>query len=401
MTGSAPAGDSFYADLPWFTDFDDIVDLEDYVALPGDWVVLVSDVVGSTAAIAEGRYKDVNMLGAATITAILNACGETDLPYTFGGDGGMVIVPPQLADDARTALARLANNAPETFGLKLRANAIPVSELRRRGADLSVRKYELSPGNHLAMFAGDGLDMADVILKDETETAFAVSAPDDEPPDLEGLSCRWEPLETQSGVMMNVIVRPLADTNADRAKVLDEVLEALERILESPSVSVTPVTKASLKFRFPPRALWMEARATAGRAGTIPRYLRLLGESIIQGIAQVTGLKIGAYDPEKYLPELRTNTDFRKYDGHLRMVLDVSKLQADALEDHLATRHAAGELVHGIHRTDAALMTCLVFSLEQHEHVHFVDGDDGGYAFAARDLKRRVAAKASEGQAVA
>jgi hypothetical protein len=34
------------------------------------------------------------------------------------------------------------------------------------------------------------------------------------------------------------------------------------------------------------------------------------------------------------------------------------------------------------------MITCLVFQYEK-EHVHFVDGADGGYANAARDLKER------------
>ena len=32
-------------------------------------------------------------------------------------------------------------------------------------------------------------------------------------------------------------------------------------------------------------------------------------------------------------------------------------------------------------------MTCLVFSIEQSEHVHFIDGADGGYAKAAVGFK--------------
>ena len=37
-------------------------------------------------------------------------------------------------------------------------------------------------------------------------------------------------------------------------------------------------------------------------------------------------------------------------------------------------------------------MTCLVFSLEQGEHVHFVDAAGGGFAKAAEGFKARLAA---------
>ena len=39
-------------------------------------------------------------------------------------------------------------------------------------------------------------------------------------------------------------------------------------------------------------------------------------------------------------------------------------------------------------------MTCVVFSLEQSEHVHFVDGSDGGFAMAAQGFKSRLGARA-------
>ena len=39
-------------------------------------------------------------------------------------------------------------------------------------------------------------------------------------------------------------------------------------------------------------------------------------------------------------------------------------------------------------------MTCLVVSPTDGQHVHFVDGGDGGYTRAATELKARVAAAA-------
>jgi hypothetical protein len=107
------------------------------------------------------------------------------------------------------------------------------------------------------------------------------------------------------------------------------------------------------------------------------------------------GKKVGPYDPVKYGAELRTNTDFRKYDGVLRTVLDVSAKQAAAVETFLENEYRAGRLVYGIHTSETALMTCLVFNLEQGEHVHFIDGAGGGFALAAEGFKARLAGVAS------
>ena len=72
------------------------------------------------------------------------------------------------------------------------------------------------------------------------------------------------------------------------------------------------------------------------------------------------------------------------------MVLDVSESQAEVIERHLEREQAAGRLVYGVHVADTALMTCLVFSLEQSRHVHFIDGSDGGFARAAQKFKSRL-----------
>jgi len=63
----------FYDDLPRIPTFALLADPACYTALPADWIVGTSDIVGSTDAIADGRYKMVNMIGAAVISAQINA----------------------------------------------------------------------------------------------------------------------------------------------------------------------------------------------------------------------------------------------------------------------------------------------------------------------------------------
>ena len=72
---SAMPADGFYESLPIFRDFTQVMDPGLFAPLPDDWMVGVADVVQSTKAIAENRYKAVNMAGAAVIVAITNALG--------------------------------------------------------------------------------------------------------------------------------------------------------------------------------------------------------------------------------------------------------------------------------------------------------------------------------------
>jgi hypothetical protein len=90
-----------------------------------------------------------------------------------------------------------------------------------------------------------------------------------------------------------------------------------------------------------------------------------------------------------YRQEMVDNSDFRKFDGMLRMVMDGSDAQAAELGQFLEAQYRAGLPVYGMHKSREALVTCIVQSYNGN-HLHFVDGSDGGYALAARGLKHRL-----------
>ena len=118
---NAPAlSDDFYASLPLFRDFTHVMDPGLFKPLPGDWVVGVADVVQSTKAIAENRYKAVNMAGAAVIVAVTNAMAGRDFPFVFGGDGASFAVPAPDAALTREALAATAAWVRDDLDLALR-----------------------------------------------------------------------------------------------------------------------------------------------------------------------------------------------------------------------------------------------------------------------------------------
>ena len=383
------ATQDFYSDLPAFADFQDVADLSHYQALPDDWTLIVSDVVGSTKAIERGEYKNVNMVGAAFLTAVINVSGGISLPFVFGGDGGLVAVPPAALDAACEEARKLQAVSFNLFGLSLRAAAIPVAALRSSGAEVLVGKYRLSEGNDLAMFAGHGAAMADEWLKsDASSKGFALQPnEEDDYPDLQGLSCRWEPLKARNGVMLTTILLP-GDTDA--ADQIDAVTETIAGILGDEISSFAPAQDATLKFCFPPSGLPLEIAAGAGQSNRVRRIFWAYLTAIIQYFCERFGLSIGGYDGATYRKELKSNTDYRKYDGALRMVLDVSPEQAAQIETFLEREYQAGNVVYGTWKADHAMMTCLMFSLSQSRHVHFVDGADGGYAMAASDLKQRL-----------
>ena len=384
--------DDFYARLEPFVEFERFADFADYSPFPDDWVVLAGDIEGSTQAIAEGRYKAVNMVGAAVITAVLNVCGDTEVPFVFGGDGGAVVVPARLAEAGAAALCQLQAHAQATFDLRLRAAAVPVSRIRAEGQDLRVRRMLLNGSNHLAMFSGGGIDFADRVLKgaDGDDPALLRARPDDPAPALQGLSCRWEPLAASHGRMIALMVRPVG--SSDPGAAYAAIVARLREILDQDIPAHAPASDAALRFRWPPRGLAMEVRLLAPTIGRLKAWGWTLMTSAFQKWCHWRGKKAGDYDAPRYLEELKAQTDFRKFDDCLRTVLDCSEAQVAAIEAYLDSEHAKGRLVYGLHADNSALMTCLVFSLTQSEHIHFVDAAGGGFAKAAEGFKARLSA---------
>ena len=112
--------DRFYADIPAFRGFTSLMDPALYRSLPDDWTVGIADIVQSTKAIQDNRYKAVNTAGAAVIAAIKNAMGGRDLPFVFGGDGaGFAVAPADLAL-AEAALVATAAWVRDALDLTLR-----------------------------------------------------------------------------------------------------------------------------------------------------------------------------------------------------------------------------------------------------------------------------------------
>lgn len=98
------------------------------------------------------------------------------------------------------------------------------------------------------------------------------------------------------------------------------------------------------------------------------------------------------------LRELRKSqviaSDFRKYDGTLKMVVACDSDSRESFLKFLDDLYRQGKLFYGYHVSDRALMTCALHEGSVRE-VHFVDSADGGYALAAVQLKEQI--KASRG----
>ena len=189
----------FYATVPVQRGFRSLMDPAQYTPLPDDWTVGMADIVQSTKAIAEKRYKAVNMAGAAVIAALTNALEGREFPFVFGGDGASFAVSPREADTARARRWRRRRPGRiRELGLTLRVALIPVAAIRAQGHD--VRRGALCA-------VGESV-LRDVFRRrarlgrrrDEARRhSPCAPAPPGTWPDLTGLSCRFQEIRADAG----------------------------------------------------------------------------------------------------------------------------------------------------------------------------------------------------------
>ena len=139
-------GFEFYDQLPRANAFKDLTNAQNYTRLPDDWLVGTSDIVGSTAAIAKGKYKTVNMIGAAVISAQMNGAKGQSLPFVFGGDGAAFACPKEHQQTAADALAAVQVWANDEFEMTLRVGMVSVGDIRAAGHEVAVARYQASEG---------------------------------------------------------------------------------------------------------------------------------------------------------------------------------------------------------------------------------------------------------------
>jgi len=121
------ATEGFYAELPVLDEFMDITISDNYVPVPDDWYIVITDIVGSTRAIQAGCYKEVNFLGACAIIALLNIAKKLEIPFVFGGDGALIVIPESLLPASRQALLANQNMSSRDFGMELRVGIVPAA----------------------------------------------------------------------------------------------------------------------------------------------------------------------------------------------------------------------------------------------------------------------------------
>ena len=380
--------EDFYANLPVLENFVDITHSENFYAVPKDWAVIITDIADSTKAIEAGRYKDVNLLGACSIIVILNLVGELEIPFVFGGDGASILIPSKFIEGAEQALLAVQKLADEEFHLTLRASVVPMEAITSN-YEIKIAKLYISENYNQAILRGGGISYATQLVKDKAITDFYSPKPEKSAiADFSGLECRWQDIPTRHEEILSLIVQVTAPRQPQVDNLYREVINQIDRIYGK-DTECHPVVTRNLQLAFRCKNLLSETRVFTASQSWLQKKLYLLKLRMINllGLFLMTfDIKIGNFNWGNYKQIVSEATDFKKFDDVLRMVISGRAKQRQKLTDYLEKKFQEKHLVYGFHVSDRALMTCLVFERNGRQ-VHFVDGADGGYALAAKQMK--------------
>mgnify|MGYP000055241368 CR=1 FL=1 len=368
----------FYSLLDDIENFQEISNHNIYEHIPLDWFIIATDVKGSTKAIEAGKYKEVNMIGALTIISILNLDKKIELPFVFGGDGAFLLIPSSLVEASKQALLAVQKISLESYGLNLRIGIIPVKDIYESQKKILIAKFKVSKDYSQAVIKGGGLEYCDLLLKDSTIYIIKEHIQDDFNVDIEGLECRWEAIPSPKDETLSLLIK------CKEEAYYKKVLNVLDDILGN-NAKRHPIVQDNLNLSFDSQKLDVEASIYS-----VNKIIKLFIKFKLK-VINLLGyflmfFKIGQWGT--YKNRIISTTDTEKFDDMLRMVVSTNFTQTKKLEEYLEKQFQNKNLTYGIHKSDSALMTCLVF--ERHgRHIHFVDSSNGGYAMAAKSLKKR------------
>ncbi|MEG4997979.1 DUF3095 domain-containing protein [Microcoleus sp. B4-D4] len=385
--------ENFYSALPLLDNFLKITDLGNFVDVPDDWYIVVTDIRGSTKAIEAGKYKEVNLLGACSIAAVLNVAGKIEIPFIFGGDGASLLMGPSLLPAAQKALLATQQMAKTEFDMDLRVGAVPVKVVVAANYPVKIAKFKVSENYSQAVFIGGGLTRATELIKDPAAgNIYSIKNQGvSETADFSGLECRWQDIPSKYGEIVTLLVMVREDFGQQSHQFYRKIIKKIEYIYGKEN-SFNPIDRETLKLTLNSAKLIKETQVRASSASWLDRQMYLSKiqlETAVGSLLMNLKVKTEELDWGVYKDIAIAATDYRKFDDMLRMVISGNEWRRKKLTRYLERNYREGKLVYGLHVADRALMTCLVFERNGRQ-VHFIDGADGGYTLAAKDMKQRM-----------
>jgi len=356
--------------------------------VPPDWFVIISDVKNSTEAVNAGRHNDVNLVAAGSLVVALNIAKSKNIqiPFFFGGDGGTLLVPGQLLNEILIGLSLHNVNTIKNFGLELHIGSRQVKDILSAGHFIKLAKVEFGSGLNKAIVVGDGIKVAEQLIKQSEKEKNNIAENLDEL-NLTGLECRWDrikPPNEENEIVCYLIesVNPLEQFEVYRSVLLklDEIYGSIE--------TRSPLSLDRLKLLLNFQKIRKEMLAKYGRWKANYFTFSFL-KTIIGKFFFRFNLNFKNLSGREYLSQLISNADTLVIDGRINTIISGKMDKRIKLLNFLSEQEKKGALIYGYHISKESVMTCYIENRNA-KHIHFVDGADGGYTEAAKKLKLKL-----------
>ncbi|MDX1544796.1 MAG: DUF3095 family protein [Christiangramia sp.] len=351
--------------------------------VPPNWHILVSDIRDSTSAIQEGHHHEVNLVATGSVIAVLNQAFKSGIriPFFFGGDGSILIIPEDLLDKSMTVLSKHKINSFNNFGLNLRIGNVPVSEVYDQDLELKIARTQITNLLNIPLVLGKGLQYAEKKIKgNEDKQEYNLDSVE---LDLTGMECKWDKIEPPRND--HEVISLIIDgcESEDPNLVYSKVLKKIDKIYGNP-VQRKPITASKLKIKASLRQIRAEMRAKLGKSD--PAYL--IKNWLMGRFGKIYLKKTIA--GRNYVQKLVELTDNLTIDGRINTVMAGTSSQRKALLEYLDKLEKTSKIRYGYHVSHQSILSCYVWDVQTDDHIHFVDGGNGGYTRAARNLKAKL-----------
>lgn len=381
---STPSSELFYSRLPVNElSLSDLLGEEHlFYKVPGNWHVIITDVKKSTQAVADGLHETVNLVATGSIVAVLNIAFKNNLtvPFFFGGDGATFILPAVILDEVLKALIIHQQNTKNNFNLTLRVGHVPVEKIYTEGHELVISKLKTNNLFVIPVVLGEGLAYAEKIIKGE-DYRLGLNNQFDEDVDLSGMECRWDkikpPASADEVVSLLVIVKPGFSQRA----AFQKVISAIDTYYGNQEKR-KPITVSRLKLKATLKKIVHESKVKLGKVR--PWYAFQHWFTTLLGT-----LYFRTKQGKTYLSQLVDLSDTLVIDGKINTVISGTARQREQLENKLKELENEGMIHYGLFVSSESVMSCYVRSRDEN-HIHFIDGSDGGYTRAAGILKKKI-----------
>ncbi len=371
---------NFFKNLEPLQSIGDLQNSSRCSAVPENWMLWITDVKGSTEAIRCGRYREVNIAGALCILAIINSPYYPQIPFIFGGDGVMFLIPDRLQKVFEPLMIEVSHFVSQALQLELRIGMVAVKDIYAAEKELAIAKLPFGHGGWSAIFEGNGIDFAEHLVK-MPDSIHLLTATIENQHEIQfnGFFCPFADIPSQQGHVMALIIKPL---QLNWSVIANQLLSYIgnEQSHHPLDVDLIGINQSSTNVHINAMAI------TGKNSGMIYRLQKMKSKLKLAFLnRQVKNKKIQQTIRHSVIPA----SDYQKYDGYYKIVFRCDSQTLQTVIQWLNEQENAGHFKFGYHLTDRSIITCLFGGSGDQRQLHLIDAADGGYALAAAMLKQK------------